>query len=127
MQALANHKRYGVLYPFQTFSKDAELDFSQVPLLIECNNDSDKSNLFAFAKRLTNMVSLATSKQPCVDVAAVLTSNLAIISCLADNYLLQNGLSIDALHPLMRQPEKRLVLSFRLMLKPDRHSVAITM
>src|SRR5574344_976064 len=47
MQALANHKRYGVLYPFQTFSKDAELDFSQVPLLIECNNDSDKSNLFA--------------------------------------------------------------------------------
>lgn len=43
MQLLAAHNLpYGVLYPFQTFSKKKDVDFTSIPILIE---GSDKSSL----------------------------------------------------------------------------------
>ena len=38
ISALNTHVKSGVLYPLQTFSKDADLDFSVVPLCVEGSN-----------------------------------------------------------------------------------------
>ncbi|MDR1725732.1 MAG: DUF2520 domain-containing protein [Bacteroidales bacterium] len=46
----------GVLYPVQTFRKEREVDFTQVPLCIEANNKENLEKISNLAHHLTNLV-----------------------------------------------------------------------
>ncbi|MDE6117740.1 MAG: NAD(P)-binding domain-containing protein, partial [Duncaniella sp.] len=43
--------RYGVYYPMQTFSKNAPLDMSEVPLFVEGNSEEVEYEIKEFAKK----------------------------------------------------------------------------
>ena len=43
-------KNYGVFYPLQTFSKERNLNFKNIPICIEANNKSTSTTLTYFAK-----------------------------------------------------------------------------
>lgn len=54
---------YGVLYPFQTFSKGKELDFDQVPLCLEASNIYTEQILLQLAEKLSEIRYWLTSYQ----------------------------------------------------------------
>lgn len=56
-------KNAGVFYPFQTFSKNREIDFSEIPLCIEANNPEFESFLIKLAETLSNNVWKINSEQ----------------------------------------------------------------
>lgn len=47
---------YGVLYPFQTFSKHREIDFSAIPVFIESSDYSTRSRLLTLANQISHHV-----------------------------------------------------------------------
>ena len=54
---------YGVFYPLQTFSKNQEVDFENIPICIEANNDDNEEKLLTLAKSLSNSVYKVDSAQ----------------------------------------------------------------
>ena len=55
--------RYGVLYPMQTFSKQREVDFGQIPCFVESNSEEDVQLLKDIASALSEKVYEASSEQ----------------------------------------------------------------
>ena len=68
--------RYGVLYPMQTFSKQREVDFGQIPCFVESNSEEDVQLLKDIASALSEKVYEASSEQrKSLHLAAVFTCN----------------------------------------------------
>ncbi|GHV17438.1 hypothetical protein FACS1894169_12650 [Bacteroidia bacterium] len=53
--------RYGVLYPFQTFSKGREVDWLKVPVFIEANESGNLDILRSVAKQISGKVAELSS------------------------------------------------------------------
>lgn len=67
---------YGVFYPMQTFSKQREVDFKEIPFFIEASSAEDAAFLKAIASTLSNRVYDADSEQrKSLHLAAVFTCN----------------------------------------------------
>ncbi len=71
-------KRYGVLYPMQSFSKQKEVDFRHIPFFVEANNDEDCNMLHALASSLSDRVyDLGSEARKHLHLAAVFACNFA--------------------------------------------------
>lgn len=101
IDVFSGFKRSGVLYPLQTFSKNKEVDFKEIPICIE--SVSDPEMLEELASVLSEKIFRITSYQrKSIHVAAVFVSNFV-------NYLYSEGEKIcknndvpfELLHPLM--------------------------
>ena len=69
------HKR-GVVYPLQTFSKEVDVDFSQVPICIESTNKKDFNTLKVLAKSIGSPYYKVNSDQrSSLHLAAVFVNN----------------------------------------------------
>ncbi|KAA6320649.1 hypothetical protein EZS27_029601, partial [termite gut metagenome] len=69
-------KRYGVLYPLQTFSKQREVDFRDVPFFIEAAHKEDAEYLKTIAGSLSSKIYEADSEQrKYLHLAAVFACN----------------------------------------------------
>ena len=67
---------YGVLYPFQTFSKGKDLNFSQIPFCLESSNFFTKEILMTLAEQLSEVHHWLTSQQrKQLHLAGVFASN----------------------------------------------------
>lgn len=53
--------RRAVFYPLQTFTKGREVDFSQIPVFLETDDEALRPELEAFARRLSRTVIWADS------------------------------------------------------------------
>lgn len=70
--------RYGVFYPMQTFSKERETDFDDIPIFVETNHTDDTERLQKLAGRLSTKVYEATSEQrKYLHLAAVFACNFS--------------------------------------------------
>lgn len=96
-------QNYGVLYPLQTFSKAKEVDFGEVPIFVEGNNDSSSDKLFSLANNLTNKAFKANSNQRIqLHIAAVFACNFSnYFYTLASDILENQALPFDILKPLI--------------------------
>ncbi len=110
MTAMPSHNRRGVFYPVQTFSKGRHVDFKDVPICIEAENDRDLAALNGLATTLSCHVYTVTSKQRGhVHLAAVFVNNFT-------NYLYgvgaeicrKNGLPFDILHSLIAETAAKI-------------------
>ncbi len=103
IEALARHQRRGVFYPLQTFSKNAQIDISQVPFLIEASDSLTAEALRALASELSRTVVDADSTlRSHIHVAAVFTCNFPnfMWSCAAE-LLEKDGLDLNIMRPLL--------------------------
>ena len=76
MEVLGAHKNHGVFYPLQTFSKQKEVDFSQIPLCLEANQSENLNLLKKVAQVIDGPVHLINSAQrKALHVAAVFVNN----------------------------------------------------
>ena len=71
-------KRYGVIYPLQTFSKKREVNFSRIPLILEANNTDDLEELKRVSGLLTEDIrTLNSEERKQIHLAAVFACNFA--------------------------------------------------
>lgn len=69
------HERIGVLYPFQTFSRERVVDFTKIPIFIEGTDETEKL-LFSFVRSFGTDVRLMNSaNRPKLHLAAVFACN----------------------------------------------------
>lgn len=96
-------KRYGVLYPMQTFSKQREVDFNTVPFFIEASAPAEVGVLRMVAVRLSPKVYEVTSGQRRhLHLAAVFACNFANhMYALSSHILEKQGISFEVMLPLI--------------------------
>lgn len=93
----------GVLYPLQTFSKAKQVDFAQVPLLLEVAIESDREKLQHIASTLsTRIYHYSSAQRRSLHLAAVIACNFSnYLYTLANDYLDEQQVDFDLLKPLI--------------------------
>ncbi len=104
--------RKGVFYPFQSFSKaKKQIDFTDIPILIEAENQNDIELLSNLASILSKNVQYADSKQrQALHIGGVFVANFTNHLYLqAENILKDNNLSFDLLKPLIQEVAQKIL------------------
>lgn len=109
----AGHRRGGVFYPMQTFSKERAVDFSQVHFFVEAALESDVALLTSLASSLTGdeqLVHRSTSAmRRRLHLAAVFACNFVNHCCtLSDELLAESGLDFSVMLPLLDETVAKL-------------------
>lgn len=93
----------GVFYPLQSFTKGKKVDFEEVPLVLESEDEEILQKLKKFAKSISPMVSTMGSKdRKALHVAAVFASNFTNhMLRIAEEIMHRQGLDKDLLKPLI--------------------------
>lgn len=95
----------GVFYPLQTFSKAKKIDFKDVPIFIESDNEDVIKTLTKMGKALDSKVKRITSHdRKALHVAAVFASNFSNhMLTIAQEITKKNGLDFEVLKPLIAE------------------------
>lgn len=76
IKALSGSYRKGVCYPLQTFSKDREVNFREIPVCIEAEDKKDLAVLQELAEAISGMVlEVSSEKRRSLHLAAVFANN----------------------------------------------------
>lgn len=105
MDVLSKHARRGVFYPLQTISKNSEINFANVPLLLETKQQEDIERLKELAKTLGALsYEVDSDKRKIVHVAAVFANNFSNhLYYISQQILTANSLPFDMLKPLISE------------------------
>ena len=95
---------YGVLYPLQTFSRNVNVNVSEIPFFVEGNNAKVEDAIKELTLSMSPIVKCADSEmRRRIHIAAVYACNFANhMWTLADEVLKDGGLSFDVLLPLLK-------------------------
>ena len=107
-QPYARH--YGVLYPMQTFSKERQLDFSEIPVFIEANSAATFSVVESLASSVSHKVTqLSSDDRRYLHLSAVFACNF-VNHCydLAGTLLEEHGIPFDTLLPLIDETARKV-------------------
>lgn len=98
-------KHYGVLYPLQTFSKQRQLAFREIPLFIEAHDNDDLQRLDTLARQLSGQVHVLSSEaRKRLHLAAVFACNFSNhCFAIAAELLAEAQLPGELLNPLIRE------------------------
>ncbi|MBN2615031.1 MAG: DUF2520 domain-containing protein [Bacteroidales bacterium] len=111
LAALHRHRRHGVFYPLQTFSKNREVELQNVPFCIEAGDDDTADRLSGLAAQLSSKVyPVSTEKRKQLHLAAVLVNNFPThLYHLAQTFLEQQELDFDLLRPLITETGAKML------------------
>ncbi len=103
-------KRYGVLYPFQSFSKEQLADFSQIPILVEGSDEGVEEIITRTARNLSEKVYKADLEhRQRLHLAGVFANNFTnCMYAIAEEQLQKAGLPFDILLPLIQETAHRV-------------------
>lgn len=103
-------ERYGVFYPMQTFSKQREVDFRDIPIFVESRSAEDTHFLKEIATALSERVYEATSDQrKSLHLAAVFTCNFTNhMYALAAELLKKYELPFEVMLPLIDETARKV-------------------
>ena len=93
----------GIFYPLQTFSKDRSIDFSEVPFLLESEDETTLQKLKKLAKSLSPLQYLIKSKDRlALHIAAVFASNFSNhMLRISEEIMARQGLDFEMMKPLI--------------------------
>jgi len=111
IDSLDKKNRNGIFYPLQTFTKNKTVDFSQIPICLEIENDSDFELLENFAKSISNAVFKINSKQrKALHVSAVFVNNFVNEMYRIGNEICEeNKVSFEILKPLILETVNKVM------------------
>lgn len=100
----------GVLYPMQTFSKDVELNYGDIPFFIEGSDNRVLSELRNAAALISENITVADSEaRRDLHIASVLSCNFVNhLWTLAYDYLKSKGISFDSMIPLIKETVRKI-------------------
>lgn len=99
-----------VFYPLQTFSLQREIDWTNIPFLINGDDKETINKLLAFALQISGKSIEATDAQrKSTHIAAVFANNFSNhMMALAEEWLQSNELSFEILKPLIHETIRKL-------------------
>lgn len=103
-------ERYGVFYPMQSFSKQRQVDFSDVSIFVEATRREDLDVLFTLGRSLgPNVVPLSSEGRKRLHLAAVFACNFTN-HCyhLAEEVLSEYGIPFDVMLPLVDETARKV-------------------
>lgn len=102
--------RAGVFYPLQSFSKEKQIHWNEIPLLLEASNEKDLEKLQLLAKSMTDKVYLINSKQrSSIHLTAVFVNNFVNhLYSIGTDLSEQAQIPFDIFIPLIKQTTKSL-------------------
>jgi predicted short-subunit dehydrogenase-like oxidoreductase (DUF2520 family) len=105
LEDISNINKKGVFYPLQTFSKDKEIDFINIPICVEAQNKEDLSLLTnlgtLISKKVCGINSYERSK---LHVAAVFVNNFVNeLYHISEDILRKQQLDFSLLAPLIKE------------------------
>ncbi len=105
MRVLNSHKQHGIFYPLQTFSKQKEVDFSNIPICLEANNKQVFEKLNVLANSLSSRVYEINSKQrKALHIAAVFACNFTnLMYQISNDICTEAKVDFDILRPLIEE------------------------
>jgi len=105
MISLKNKTDRGVFYMLQTFSKNKEVDFSEVPFCLEAENNEKYLFLEKLAKSIGNNVYQIDSKQrKAIHVAAVFVNNFTNhMYKMGNDICIEHQVPFEILQPLIEE------------------------
>jgi predicted short-subunit dehydrogenase-like oxidoreductase (DUF2520 family) len=94
---------FGVFYPFQTFSKQRDIDFRKIPVFIEANNHKNESLLLNIANEISEAVAVLDSdKRKTLHISAVFACNFVNhFYCIAQDLLKSKAIDFEVIRPLI--------------------------
>ncbi|HTN21145.1 MAG TPA: DUF2520 domain-containing protein [Pelobium sp.] len=103
ISVLSRHPKTAVLYPLQTFSKNVELDFKNVPLCIEGADVETENLILKLAEKLSNKVErVSSSDRMLLHISAVFACNFTnYFYTVSQELLEESSLSFDLIKPLI--------------------------
>ena len=115
VDALARFPRRAVFYPFQTFTKGREVDFSEIPILVETASPDLRGEVETFSRCLSRTVLYADSAlRGQVHLAGVFACNFANhLFELGGEVLRRAGVSADLLRPLIAETTAKALAAAR--------------
>ena len=110
MNELNDHENHGVFYPLQTFSKQKQLDFSQIPLCLEANSEENLALLKKVAGALGGPIHLINSSQrKALHIAAVFVNNFVNhLYTIGSELCEEQQLPFDVLLPLIQETANKI-------------------
>ncbi|MBO4906815.1 MAG: DUF2520 domain-containing protein [Bacteroidaceae bacterium] len=110
----AGHRRGGVLYPMQTFSKGRSVDFSKLHYFVEATSKADLSVVEQLALALAddnvfNIHRMNSEQRRHLHLAAVFACNFVNHCCtLAEDVLRPSGMDFSVMQPLLEETVAKL-------------------
>ena len=106
-------RRRGVFYPLQTFTSGREIDFREIPLFIEAEQEEDYSRLEALASALSDSVYRSDSSlRRKMHVAAVFVCNFVNdLYVVGEQWMQANGMDFRVLKPLIAETTRKMLAS----------------
>lgn len=103
--ALDNVDNYGVLYPLQTLTKDFEVDFKKVPLLINASSACYLEKLRALANMMSDVVlECNDDDRGMIHLSAVYVCNFVnVMLQVGDKLLAKKGLDVSIFESLVKE------------------------
>lgn len=110
--ALSGFKQYGVFYPLQSFSKEDQVDFKEIPMCIEAGSDKGITMLSTLGQALSKNVTTITSEQRRqLHLAAVFVNNFSNhCFTLGQELCEKHNLSFDLLKPLLHKTAQKAIM-----------------
>jgi len=101
----AKSDNYGIIYPLQTFSKIREIDFFEIPILVEASNEKTLIELKTLAQLISQNVQKCNSEQRRqIHLAAVFASNFTNkLLGVSKDILAEKDLDFNLLKPLVQE------------------------
>ncbi|MCF8244432.1 MAG: DUF2520 domain-containing protein [Saprospiraceae bacterium] len=102
--------RTGVFYPLQTFTKERQLDFSEVPICIQASQDADLLVLEELASKISsNVYKITDAQRAWLHVSAVFVNNFTNhLFNIGNSCLGKKQLPFEMLMPLIRETVAKL-------------------
>ncbi|MDP4237902.1 MAG: DUF2520 domain-containing protein [Bacteroidota bacterium] len=102
--------KFGVLYPLQTFSKDKQVDFSQIPICIEASDLEVQKKLLEIGNLLSNKTYIINSEQrKKIHLAAVFACNFTnYMYDVASKILEDSGFLFEIIQPLIAETAEKI-------------------
>jgi predicted short-subunit dehydrogenase-like oxidoreductase (DUF2520 family) len=110
MQELNPANRRGVFYPLQTFSKNKEVNFKEVPLCLESENLNDFELLQKLAASVSdNVYAINSAQRQSLHVAAVFVSNFVNhMYTIGSSICNEHSVPFDILKPLIKETAEKV-------------------
>ena len=110
LDLLSNHKYRGVFYPLQTFSKEQQLNWSEIPILWEGNNKQVNEKLKTLSQLLSPLATLSDEKQRLsMHLAAVVVNNFTNhLYAEAHRFCKSKHVNFELLVPLIEETTRKI-------------------
>lgn len=110
IKEISNRNRKGVFYPLQTFSKERKVDFSNIPLCIEAENNEDFNTLKKLAIEVSNnCFEVDSNQRKNLHIAAVFVNNFVNhLYHIGHSLCEENNVSFDVLKPLVLETASKI-------------------